>query len=136
MELVPYLGFTGQCEAAFRFYEQCLGGKITALVRFEGSPAAEHVPTEMRSQIMHARLEANGAVLMGSDGPSEEGAGPGSTYVSLHLTDPAEAERIFQALSEGGKVQMPMEETFWAARFGMAIDRFGTPWMVNCEKAG
>jgi PhnB protein len=136
MQLTPYLGFNGQCEAAFKFYEQCLGGKIVAMFPFGEMPgAAEHVPAELHHRIMHARLQVGDAVLMGSDGPSEQIEEAKGLNVSLQVDDPAEAERIFHALAEGGAVRMPIEETFWATRFGMVTDRFGTPWMINCEKA-
>jgi PhnB protein len=135
MQLNAYLNFNGQCEAAFKFYAQCLGGKITAIFTHGGTPAAEHVPPEWHSKIMHARLEVDDAVLMGSDAPPDRYEEPKGIYVSLHIKDPAEAERIFSALAENGTVQMPIQETFWAVRFGMFVDQFGIPWMVNCEKA-
>ncbi len=133
MQLTPYLTFNGRCEEAFQFYEQCLGGRIEAMMPHEGTPAAEHVPAEWRSKILHARLVIGDAVLMASDAPPDRYEQPKGISVSLGLTDTAQAERIFQALSEGGTVQMPLQQTFWAARFGMVVDRFGTPWMINCE---
>jgi PhnB protein len=135
MQLIPYLNFNGQCQAAFKFYEQCLGGKIIAMTTYGSTPAADHVSTEMRDRIIHARLLVGDAVLMGSDSPPEYFKEPGGMTVSIQVDDPAEAERIFHALEEGGTVRMPIEETFWAVRFGMLVDRFGTPWMINCEKA-
>ena len=134
MQLNPYLNFNGQCKAAFEFYAECLGGKIAAMFTHGETPAAEHMPPETHHLIMHARLEADGVVLMGSDAPPERYEKPAGIYVSLQVDDPAGAERIFHALVEGGEVQMPIQETFWAVRFGMLTDQFGTPWMVNCEK--
>jgi PhnB protein len=137
MKLNPYLLFDGQCEAAFKFYEQCLGGQIVARFTYGEMPgAAEHVSPEMFPRIMHACLHAGGAVLMGSDCPTEEYDKPQGISVSLHVDNPAEAERVFCALAEGGEVRMPIRETFWAERFGMLTDRFGIPWMINCEKKG
>jgi PhnB protein len=136
MQLVPYLNFNGQCEAAFRFYEQCLGGKIEGMFTFGETPAAEQVSPEHRSRIAHARLVAGDAVLMGSDSPPEYFEEQKGMSVMLQIDDPARAERIFNTLADGGSVRMPFEETFWAYRFGMVVDRFGTPWMINCEKAG
>jgi PhnB protein len=136
MQLVPYLNFNGQCEAAFKFYEQCLGGKLIAMMTYGETPAAEHTSPESRGRIIHARLLVGDAVLMGSDGPPEYSEKPKGMCVSIHVEDPGEAERIFHALAEGGAVQMPIGETFWAVRFGMLVDRFGTPWMINCEKRG
>ena len=134
MQINPYLNFNGQCEEAFTFYAQVLGGKIEAMMPHEGTPAAEHVPLEWRKSIMHARLSVGDNVLMGSDAPPPHQAKPQGFYVSVNVTKPAEAERIFDKLAERGTVNMPIQETFWAARFGMLVDRFGTPWMVNCEK--
>ena len=135
MQLNPYLTFNGQCEAAFKFYEQCLGGKIIAMVPHAGTPAEEHVPAEWRNKILHASLTIGNEVLMGSDAPPDRYEESKGFSVTLGVNDPAEAERIFNALAEKGTVQMPLEQTFWAARFGMLVDRFGIPWMINCEKA-
>ena len=134
MEMNTYLLFSGQCEAAFKFYEQCLGGKITFLQTHGDSPMAEHVSPEWRDKIIHARLILGDNVLMGSDTPPEHYAKPQGFSVALHTTDTAEAERVFHALAENGTVQMPIQETFWAHRFGMLVDQFGIPWMVNHEK--
>ena len=135
MQMNPYLTFKGQCEAAFKFYEQVLGGKIVAMIPHEGTPAADHVPAEWRSKIMHARLVLDDKVLMGSDAPPGRSEDMKGFSVTLGIDKPAEAERIFHALAEDGTVRMPIQETFWATRFGMLTDRFGTPWMINCEKA-
>jgi len=135
MQLNPYLLFNGQCEAAFKFYEKILGGKIEAMIPHEGTPAAEHVPPEWLKKILHARLVVGDTVLMASDAPPDRYAAMKGFSVSLVIDDPAEAERVFHALAENGTVRMPIQETFWATRFGMLTDQFGTPWMVNCEKA-
>jgi PhnB protein len=135
MQLNAYLTFNGQCEAAFKFYEQCFGGKIVAMLPFGETPASEHVPAEFRKKIMHGRLVVGDQVLMGSDTTSEHPyEGVKGCSVALGVNEPSEAERIFHALAEGGTVRMPLQETFWAVRFGMVVDRFGVPWMVNCEK--
>ena len=134
MLINPYLFFDGRCEEAFKFYEKVLGGKIVAMLPHEGTPAAGQVPAEWRSKIMHARLEVDGQALMASDSPPQYQEPTKGFYVSLQYSDPADAERVFNALAEGGTIRMAMEETFWAARFGMLVDRFGTPWMVNCDK--
>lgn len=136
MQLTPYLSFDGQCEAAFKFYEQHLGGKIVMMMPFGDTPACDHVPADFRHKIMHGRLIVGNAVLMGSDcTPDHPYEGIKGYSVALGLTDVADAERIFKALAEKGTVQMPLEQTFWAIRFGMVVDRFGVPWMVNCEQA-
>lgn len=95
-------------------------------------PMADKTPPDQRGRIMHMRLEAAGAVLMGADAPTMYAQKPAGFCISLDVPTPADAERIFKALSECGKVNMPMAETFWAKRFGMTIDKFGQPWMVNC----
>jgi PhnB protein len=135
MQLNPYLTFNGQCEAAFKFYEKVLGGKIEAMMPHEGSPMEQHVPPEWRRKIMHALLRVGEDVLMGSDAPPDRHEQMKGFSVTLGIDDPQEAERLFHALSENGAVQMPIQKTFWAARFGMLVDQFGTPWMINCEQA-
>jgi PhnB protein len=135
MQLSPYLTFNGQCEAAFRFYEKCLGGKIVAMFPHRGSPVADKTPPEWLDKIMHARLTVGDNLLMGSDAPPEHYQKPQAFEVTLNPDDPAEADRIFQALSENGTVRMPIQKTFWAVRFGTLVDQFGIPWMINCEQA-
>jgi len=135
MELNPYLHFNGQCEAAFKFYEKSLGAKIEAMMSHEGTPAETQVPADWRKKILHARLNLNGNVLMASDAPPGHYQPPQGFSVSINVKDPAEAERIYNALSDHGKIAMPIQETFWAARFAMFTDQFGIPWMINCEKA-
>ena len=135
MQLNAYLMFNGQCEAAFKFYEQCLKGKIVAMITHRGTPAEKETSPEWQDKILHARLVADNATLMGSDCPPERYEAPQGFFVSVGIDSPAEAERIFNALAKGGKIRMPMEETFWAQRFGMLVDQFGIPWMINCEKA-
>jgi PhnB protein len=136
MQLNPYLTFNGQCEAAFKFYEKCLGGKIVSMLPHEGTPAEEHVPPEWRKKIMHACLSVGDEMLMASDAPPGRFEPMKGFSVTLRIADPTEAERVFHALADKGTVQMPIQETFWAARFGMLVDRFGTPWMINCDKQG
>jgi PhnB protein len=135
MQLNPYLTFDGQCEAAFEFYAQCLGGKIVAMMTHAETPAADQVPLDWRNKIIHARLVVGDKVLMGSDAPPDLYEGAKGISVMLGIDDPAEAERVFWSLAEGGKVGVPIEKTFWALRFGMLVDRFGVPWMINCEQA-
>jgi len=132
----PYLNFNGNCAEAFAFYEKCLGGKLVAMVPFSQMPPIPGATASDANKIMHARLVVGNQVLMGSDYP------PGMTFQGVHgfsvaiQTDsPEEADRVFHALAVGGTVTMPLEKTFWAVRFGMLVDRFGIPWMINCEKA-
>jgi PhnB protein len=135
MKLNTYLHFNGQCEAAFAFYEKCLGGKIVMKMTYGESPMADKTPPEWRGKIMHVSLMVKNQTLMGSDVPPDRYHAPKGFSVSINLDDAAEADRIFSALAEKGTVGMPIQQTFWAERFGMLVDQFGTPWMVNCEKA-
>jgi PhnB protein len=135
MKWNPYLAFNNQCKEAFEFYEKVLGGKIVAMIGYGDTPAKEHMPADTGARIMHARLVLGDQVLMGCDAhPAMPYDGIRGNDVAVHAETPAEAERLFAALSEGGTVQMPIGETFWSARFGMLTDRFGVPWMINCEK--
>jgi PhnB protein len=134
MKMNPYLTFAGNCEEAFKTYAKILGGKIEAMMPFEGTPSEEYVPAEWRKKIMHACLVFGDSMLMASDGPADQSEKMQGMSVALHPTEPAEAERLFNAFAEGGTVKMPLEETFWAQKFGMLVDRFGTPWMINCSK--
>jgi PhnB protein len=135
MQINPYLNFNGNCAEAFKFYERVLGGKILSMQSHGDSPIAGQVPPDWHDRILHVRLAVGDAVLMGSDSPPEHYTKPEGLYVSLQVEDPAKADHIFKALSEKGTVTMPFEKTFWAERFGMLVDRFGIPWMVNCEPA-
>lgn len=134
MQLNAYLSFAGTCEEAFRFYEKTFRGKIAAMIPYADAPpgGAPGLAPEWRNKIMHARLEIGDAVLMGGDPPPSYFQKPQGVSVNITLDNAAEAERIFNALADDGTVGMPFGETFWAHRFGMCIDRFGTPWMVNC----
>ena len=135
MQLTPYLNFNGQCAEAFRFYESVLGGKITFFQTHGDSPMAEQTPPEMKDYVIHVRLEVDKSVLMGSDAPPSVYEKPQGNLVSIGVKSVAEGERIFKALSENGRVSMPFGSTFWSPGFGMLVDRFGTPWMVNSEPA-
>jgi PhnB protein len=133
MRVIPYLNFNGDCAAAFKFYERCLGAKIETIMTHGESPIAKDVPASWQNTVLHARLIVGDTVLMASDSPPEHYQKPQGLYVSLQIDTPAEAERIFRELSQGGSVTMPIDKTFWAERFGMLVDRFGIPWMINCE---
>jgi PhnB protein len=134
MEIAPYLNFNGDCGAAFKLYEKVLGGKIVTMQTHGDSPMKDQVPPDWHDRVIHVRLEAGGLALMGSDAPPEQYSKPQGLYVSVSVPDAAEAKRIFDGLSAQGTVTMPFESTFWSAGFGMLVDRFGTPWMVNTEQ--
>jgi PhnB protein len=133
MQMNPYLSFKGECEAAFKFYEQCLGAQPGAIFRYAGSPMADHVPADWSDKIMHGSLTIGDQALMGADAAPDQYEEPKGFSLSLQIKSTADAERIFHDLAEGGRVVMPLEKTFWAERFGMLVDRFGIPWMINCE---
>ncbi len=134
MQINAYLMFTGHCEEAFAFYARTLGGEVIMTMRFADMPSSGAGPKDWQDKIAHTRLQVGEHVLMGSDAPPDQAASAQGFRVTLGIDDPVEAERVFGALAEGGAVQMPLQETFWAVRFGMLTDRFGTPWMVNCER--
>ena len=136
MKWNPYLTFGGNCEAAFKYYERVLGGKIVAMITHGDMPkeAQAQTPPDWKKLIMHARLIAGDNVLMGSDAPPDRFEKPQGFSVSIQIDDPKEAERVFAALADNGNVHMPLPQTFWAIRFGMLVDKFGIPWMVNCEQ--
>ena len=127
MRLDIYVNYRGNCEQAFRFYEQHLGGTITGMVR-HGEQPNPRMPADWKEKILHARVEIGGTVLMGADIPQSEPMR--SAYLTLMVNSVDEAERIYALLSDGGHVFMPMEETFFAVRFGMLRDKFGTSWMI------
>jgi PhnB protein len=129
-----YLHFDGKCAAAFKFYEKCLGGKIGMTMTYGESPMADKSPPEMRNAVMHTRISVGDTLIMGSDSPPDRYQKPQGFSVAVNTEDPAEADRVFAALSANGTVTMPIAETFWAKRFGMLVDQFGIAWMVNCEK--
>ncbi|HAN98684.1 MAG TPA: VOC family protein [Planctomycetaceae bacterium] len=133
MKLHTYLSFDGKTEEAFETYAAILGGKVTAVNRYRDTPAAAQVSSGAQDAVMHARLEIGDRVLMGSDAIPEYPYRPiVGAQVVIDLDDPSEAERIYAALSEGGRIELPLQETFWSRKFAMFVDRFGVPWMINC----
>jgi PhnB protein len=135
MQASPHLHFKGNCREAFNFYAATLRGRIAFAMTYGESPAASQTPPEVRDQIIHARLEFGDQALMGCDPPRERFQPAQGFNVLLTVQEPAEAERVFVALAREGSISMPFAQTFWAYRFGMCTDRFGIPWMVNCERA-
>ena len=132
--LNTYLSFEGNCEAAFRFYQDVLGAEMEAFIPFRDSPAARDVPADWQDKVMHACLRVGEHRLMGSDGmPGQPWPGILGLSLSLNVTEVAQAERLFRTLAEGGTVTMPLQTTFWSPRFGMLTDRYGVPWMVNVD---
>jgi PhnB protein len=134
VKLNPYLTFNGQCESALKFYEKCLGGKTLMMMTYGDSPLAKQMPPDWGTKILHATFAVGDQTLGAADAPPERYQKPQGISVTLNIDTAADADRIFKMLAEEGTVQMPIQETFWATRFGMVIDRFGTPWMINCGK--
>ena len=134
MQFIAYLNFNGNCRAAFDFYREAFKGDITMRMTYGDSPMRDEMPADSYDMIMHSQLEADGAILMGADGPPPHHDMSGNTCISIQVDSVEEAERIFHALSAGGEVQMPLQESFWAHRWAAFTDRFGKPWMVNCLK--
>jgi len=133
MQVSPYLSFRGDCEAAFTFYERCLGAQKGAMFRYAGSPMADSVPTDWADKIMHGSVTVGGQTLMAADVSPEQYEAPKGFSLSLQIEKAPDAERIFRDLSDGGRIVMPLEKTFWAERFGVVVDPFGIQWLINCE---
>ncbi len=133
MKTSTVLSFKGDCEAAFKFYEQHLGGQPGPIFRYAGSPLADSVPDDWGDKIMHGSIVVGDHLLMGSDVLMKQYEAPTGVSLSLQINDVADAERLYHALAEGGRVVMPLEKTFWATRFGSVVDQFGIPWLINCE---
>jgi PhnB protein len=136
MLIEPYLYFDGRCEEAINFYREALGADVVAMMRFKENPSPEHNPPGSDEKIMHALLRIGESNVMMSDGMCSGQPGFQGISLSLMAADVAEADRLFAALGDGGQVQMPMGETFFAKRFGMVADRFGVSWMILAEPAG
>lgn len=131
MKLDIYINYKGSCRKAFLFYEQHLGGKIIMMSAFRDMPDSSNIPEERKDDILHARIKIGGTVLMGADIPQAEPMR--SAYLTLRVDSAAEAEKLYALLSEGGEVFMKMEQTFFASRFAMLRDQFGTSWMLLHE---
>jgi PhnB protein len=133
MQIIPHLNFNGQCREAFEAYAKVLGGEIIYMGTYAEMPGADQFPPEMQKLIMHTTIKLGDQMIMGADSPPDRFEKAQGLWVSINLKDKAEAERVFNELSEGGSVTMPFQQTFWSPGFGMFTDRFGTPWMVNTE---
>ena len=133
MQIIPHLNFNGQCREAFETYAKVLGGEIIFMGTWAEMPGADQFPPEMQKLIMHTTIKIGDQMIMGADSPPDRFEKAQGLSISINLKDAADAERIFNELSEGGNVVMPFQQTFWSPGFGMFTDRFGTPWMVNTE---
>ena len=135
MKLYTYLNYGGNCRQAFEFYAEHLGGRITSLTTHGEQPGASNVPADWRHAVLHARIELGDTVVMGADIPPDRFQPMRSAYLTLMLDSVEDAERIYALLTDGGQIFMPMEETFFAHRFAMLRDRFGTSWMLLHERS-
>ena len=133
LEVSAYVSFKGDCEAAFKYYVEVLGAKPGLLFSYANSPMADVVPEGWESKIMHGSVTIGGKLLEGADAPPERYEKPQGFSLSLNVPTAEEAERVFEKLGDGGRVLYPIAKTFWSERFGMVVDRFGIPWMINCE---
>jgi len=135
MDIIPHLNFNGQCKEAFEFYAKVLDGEIKFSMTWGEMPggAADQLPPETHKLIMHTTIEVDGNFIMGADSPPGRYTEPKGISVSITVKSKDKAERVFNALAEGGKVTMPFEQTFWSPGFGMCVDRFGIPWMINTQ---
>ena len=133
MRANAHLAFSGQCEEAFHYYERHLGGKITRLLHYEGTPAQNMMPADMANKVVHAQIKIGDSIIMGADSPPNRYTQAHGIALTLQADTPDDAVRMFGALADGGSIQMPMEKTFFAKKFGMLRDRFGIPWMIICE---
>ena len=133
MKINAYLSFAGDCEDALEYYQSVLGGEITMMETYAGSPMADHVGEDWQSKIMHGSLQTGQMDLMGCDVAPDRYEKPQGCHLSINVNSAADADRIFAALAEGGQIVMPIDKTFWSERFGMVTDRFGQNWMVNCD---
>ncbi len=134
MNFSTHLHFNGNCDEAMKFYEKTFDAKIDFKMTWGESPMCKEVGADFQDKIMHESLSLGNTMLMASDAPPGRFEKPQGIVVSINVETPEDADRVFKSLSEGGSIQMPIAETFWAKRFGMATDKFGIPWMVNCSK--
>jgi len=135
MQMNAYVNFNGQCEEAFKFYEQCFGGRLGAIFRYGGTSLAYQVPADWHDKVMHGSVTIGGQELMGADVAPDSYEEPKGFSLSLQMTSTTEAARVFDTLAKDGTVVMPLEKTFWAALFGVVVDQFGMRWQINCEDA-
>lgn len=133
MKTSVHLSFNGTCEEAFATYTRVLNGTLVYSMRYRDSPMANQMSPDWQDKVYHATIEIGGVTILGGDHLQKEE--PQGFSLVVHPATPDEARRVFDSLAEGGVVQMPLDETFWSAAFGVLVDRFGVPWTINCEEA-
>jgi PhnB protein len=132
MHINPHVNFNGNCAEAFQFYATCLRGKVEMSMTYGESPMAAQMPPETHQMVIHSSLLFGDQRITGADAPGQHYKAPQGFHIALDVKEEEEADRIFGELSQGGRVEMPIQKTFWAKRFGMLVDRYGIPWMINC----
>jgi PhnB protein len=135
MKVQPYVFFDGKCEEALEFYKRAIGAKVTALMRFGEAPDQSQIKPESKNKVMHAAFQVGDTEILASDGYCLGAPAFQGFALTVHVADGAEALKLFTGIAEGGKIEMPLEKTFFAAKFGIAVDKFGVNWMVITEKA-
>ena len=134
MKVQAYVTFGGRCEEALEFYKKAVGAEVKNLLRWKDSPdAAMQPPPGYEEKVMNASFRIGDTELMADDGMGAKEVEFKGMTLALSVADDAEAKRVFTALGEGGRVQMPLARTFWTSSFGMLTDKFGVPWMVNVD---
>lgn len=136
MQVQPYLQFDGRCEEALEFYKSALGAKVEAIMRFKDGPDCMEMPKGTDDKVLHASFRIGDSMIMASDGHCKGKPDFQGFSLTIEAPDKAEADRLFKALEAGGKVQMPLAETFFSPRFGMVADRFGVSWMIVTMRDG
>ena len=134
MTFCPYLSFNGTCAEAFERYSEIFGAEITFMEMYSDAPESESMPEWSSDRVMHARLQLGDHMLMASDMPSSSEVKCSGISVQMGFETVEEARRVYDALAEGGSIMMPFEKTFWSAGFGGVVDRFGIPWLINCDQ--
>ena len=134
MQLNPYLHFPGTCADALAFYEKVLGAQVLSQFKFADSPMADKMPADWRDKLMHSAFKISDTTLFACDAPPDHFSKPQGFSLNIPANSGAEAKKLYDTLSEGGEITMPLQKTFWAAHFAMFKDKFGIPWMINCEK--
>jgi PhnB protein len=131
MRLNAHLSFSGNCEEAFRFYADCLGGTLAFQITYANSPMAANVPEDWHGKLLHARLDVGTDIITGADSFHADPRPANGFTMAIHYNDGAQVERVFNALAAGGAITLPLQKMFWTSHFGMLTDRFGVPWMIN-----